>query len=75
MYQLSSGILGVEDYTQQNRWDYTKKNCDWAALEKPQIYILDPNFEKTKITTYKSNYISKLVSPTLTQKYIYVKPL
>ena len=28
MYKLSSGILVVEDFTQQNRWDYTQQNRD-----------------------------------------------
>ena len=74
-YQLSSGSLVVEDYTQQNQWDYTQQNCDWAALENPQIDTLDPHFEKTTMTTCKSKYISKLVRPRLTQKYIHVKPL
>ena len=23
----------MEDYTQQNRWDYRQQNCDWAAIE------------------------------------------
>ena len=32
-YQLSSGSLVVKDYTQQNRWDQTQQNRDWAALE------------------------------------------
>ena len=74
-YQLSSGSLVMEDYTQQNRWDYTQQNRDCAALEKPQIDTLDPNFEKTTKTTYKSKYISKLVRPRLTLKFIHVKPL
>ena len=74
-YQLSSGSLALEDYMQQNLWDYTQQNSDWAALENPQIDTLDPYFEKTTMTTNKSNYISKLVRPRLTQKYIHVKPL
>ena len=32
-YQLSSDILLVEDYMQQNRLDYTQQNRDWAALK------------------------------------------
>ena len=41
-YQLSSGSLVVEDYTQQNRWDYTQKNHDCAALEsfKSSLWVL-----------------------------------
>ena len=39
-YQLSSGSLFVEDYTQQNWWDYTQQNCDWVPLENPQIDTL-----------------------------------
>ena len=66
-YQLSCGSLVEEDYTQQN--------CDWAALENPRIDTLDPNFEKTSMTTYKSKYISQLVRPRLTLKYIHVKLL
>ena len=31
-YQLSSGSLVVEDYRQQNQWNYTQPH-DWAALE------------------------------------------
>ena len=72
MYYLSSGSIVVEDYTQQNQWDYARQNRDWAALEHPQI---GPTFEKTTMTTYKSNYISKLVRPRLTLKYMHVKPL
>ena len=52
-YQLSSGSLGVEDYTQQNQWDYMQQNCDWTALENPQIDTLDPFFEKTTMITFK----------------------
>ena len=66
-YKLSFGSLVVKDYMQQNR--------DWAALENPQIDTLDPNFENTTMTTYKSKYISKLVRPRLTLKYIHAKPL
>ena len=54
-YQLS--FVVVEDYTQQNRWDYAQQNRDWAALENPQMDTLAPNFEKTTMTTYKSKYI------------------
>ena len=68
------GSLVVEDYTQQNQWDYTQQNHVWAALETPQIDTLDENFEKTTMTTYKRKYISKLVRPRLTLKYIHVKP-
>ena len=41
-YQLSSGSLFVEDYTQQNRWDYTQQNHDWAALQsfKCNLWVL-----------------------------------
>ena len=41
-YQLSTGSLVVEDYTQQNQWDYTLQNCDWAALEsfKSKLWVL-----------------------------------
>ena len=74
-YQLSSDSLVVEDYTQQNRGDYTQQNHDWAVLENPKIDTLDPNFEKTTMPTYKSKYISKLVRQRLTLKYIHVKPL
>ena len=63
--QLSSGSPVVEDYKQQNQWDYTQQN--------PQIDYLDPNFEKTTMTTYKSKNISKLVRPRLTLKYIHIK--
>ena len=59
-YQLSSGSLVPEDYTQQNRWDYTKQNCNWEALENPQIDTLDPHFEKTTMNTYKSKFISNI---------------
>ena len=55
----------MEDYTQQNRCDHTQQNRDWAALENPQIDTLNPNFEKTTLTTYKIKYISKLVRPRL----------
>ena len=74
-YQLSSRSLVAEDYTPQNRWDYTQQNYDWAVLGNPQIDTLETNLEKTKMTAYKSKYISKLVMPRLTQKYIHVKPL
>ena len=74
-YQLSSGSLVVEDYRQQNRWEYAQQNRDWAALENPQIDNLDLNLEMTKMTTFKSKYISKLVRPSLTLKYLLVKPL
>ena len=42
-YQLSSGSLVVEDYTQQNQWDYTQQNRDWAALEsfKSNLWVLN----------------------------------
>ena len=41
-YQLSSGSLSVEDYTQQNQWDYTQQNHDWAALQsfKCNLWVL-----------------------------------
>ena len=41
-YQLSSGSLVLEDYKQQNRWDYTQQNRDWAALEsfKSNLWVL-----------------------------------
>ena len=58
-YQLSSDSLVVEDYTQHNRWDYAEKNRDWAAVENSKIDNLDPNFEETTTTSYKSKYISK----------------
>ena len=44
--KLSAGISVVEDYTQQNQWDYVQKNPEWAALDKPQIDNFDPSFEK-----------------------------
>ena len=72
-YQLSSGTFDVEDYTQQNLWDYAQQNCGWAALENPQIDTLEPNFEKTTITTYESKHISKLVRQRLTLKHMHVK--
>ena len=53
-YQLSSASLVVDDYMQQNCWDYAQQNHDWASLENPQINTLDPHFEKTTMTTYKS---------------------
>ena len=65
----------MDDYTQQNQWDYTQQNRDWTALEIPQIETLHPNFEKTTMSTFKSKYISKLVRPRVTQKYIHVNPL
>ena len=74
-YRLSSGSLVLEDYTQQHRWDYTQQNCDWVVLGNPQIETLDPNFQKTTMTTYESKYISKLVRTRLIQKYVHVKPL
>ena len=63
------------DYTQQNQWDYMQQNYDWAALENPQIGTLDPNCEKTTMTTFKSKYLSKLVQPRLILKNINVKSL
>ena len=73
-YQLTPGSLVVEDYT-QHWWDYAQLNGDWRALENPPIDTLDPNFEKTTMTTYKSKYISKLVRPRLILKCIHIKPL
>ena len=67
--------LRSEGNTQQNRWDYSQQNRDWEALENPQIDSLDTHFEMTAMTTYKSKYISKLVRPRFTDKYIHVKPL
>ena len=75
MYQLLSGSVVVEDYRQKNQWDYMQQNNDWAALENHQLNTLEPNFEKTTMTIYKSNYISELVRPRMPQKYIHVKPL
>ena len=74
-HQLSSGSLVVEDYTQQNRWDYAKQNRDWAVLESPQVDTLDPHFEKTTMTTYKSKYKSKLVREGFKKKRRNVGPL
>ena len=39
------------------------QNRDQEALENPQIDTLDPDFENTIMTTYKSKYVSKLVRP------------
>ena len=41
-YQLSSGSLVLEDYTQQNWWDYTQQNRDCVALEsfKSNLWVL-----------------------------------
>ena len=74
-YHSSYVSLVVEDYTQQNRLDYAQQNRDWATLEKPQIDTLDTHFEQTTMTTYKRKYISRLVRPRLTLKYVHVKPL
>ena len=63
----------MEDYTQQNQWDYAQQNADWAALENPKVDTFDLNFEKTTMTTYKR--LSKLVRQRSTLKYIHVKPL
>ena len=40
-YQLSSGSL-VEEYMQQNQWEYTQQNCVWVALEsfKSNLWVL-----------------------------------
>ena len=73
-YQLSSSIF-VQDYTQQNRWDYTQQNRDWEALENPQIKPFHPNFEKTTMFIYTNKYISKIVRPRSTKKYLHIKPL
>ena len=53
--------LIVEDYPQQNRWDYPQQNQERAALGNLQIDTLDPNFYKTTMTTEKTKYISELV--------------
>ena len=60
-YQLSSGSLVLEDYPQQNRWDYPQQNQERAALGNLQIDTLDPNFDKTTMTTEKTKYTSYLV--------------
>ena len=73
LYQLSA--ISYVLLLWQNWWDYMQLNRDWVALENPQIDTLHPHFEKTTMTTYKSQYIYKLVRPMLTQKYIHVKPL
>ena len=39
----------------------TRQNHDLAALGIIQIDTLDPNFEKTTMTTYERKYISILV--------------
>ena len=67
-YQLSSGILVVEDYTQQNWWDYTQQNRDWAALENPQIDTLDPNFEKNTMITIKLDGVGPVDNRPSTDK-------
>ena len=52
-----------------------QQNHDWTAIENPQMYTLDPHFEMTTMTIYKSKYISMLVRPSLTKKDVHVKPL
>ena len=44
-YQLSYDSPVVEDYTQQNQWDYVQQNYDWTALEtfKSNLWILIVN--------------------------------
>ena len=41
-YQLSSGSLVVEDYTQQNQWNYTQQNRDSEALQsfKRHLWVM-----------------------------------
>ena len=33
----------VVDYMQENRWDYTQQNCDWAALESFKSNLKGPD--------------------------------
>ena len=44
-----------------------QQNCDWAALENPQIDTFDLNIENTTMITSNSKYISMLVWPRLTK--------
>ena len=48
-YQLSSGSLFVEDYTQQNWWDYAQQNCDWKT---PKLTLCTQKLEKTTMTEW-----------------------
>ena len=38
-----------------------RQNHDWAALGILQIDTLDPKFDKTTMTAYKTKYMSNLV--------------
>ena len=66
-YQLSSGSLVVEDYTQQNRWDYTQQNRDWAALEsfKSNLWVLI--VKKVVLSNQKTQVFHRSVATELSK--------
>ena len=74
-YQLSSGSLVVEDYTQQNRWDYIQQNPDWAALEsfKSNLWVLI--VKKVVLSNKKKPGVSFVTGYQTIKKYQFTKPL
>ena len=53
-YELSSGSLVVEDYMQENWWDFVQQNCDWAALETFNSNLLVLLVKKVVLWNQKS---------------------
>ena len=66
-YQVSYGSLVVEDYTQQNRWDYTQQNCDWAAIEsfKSNLWVLI--VKKVVLSKQKTQVFHRSVATNLSK--------
>ena len=64
-YQLSSCSLVVEDYTQQNRWDYTQLTRDWAALESSKSNLWDLIVKKVVLSNQKTQVLCRSVATKL----------
>ena len=66
-YQLSSGSLVVEDYTQQNRWDYTQQNRDWTALESFKCNLWVLIVKKVVLSNQKTQVFHRSVATKLSK--------
>ena len=66
-YQLSYASLVVEDYPQQNRWDYPQQNQDWAALESFKSSLQVLKVKKVVLSNKKTQAFHQSVTTELSK--------